>query len=60
MFSDVLNTDFNTILLNKCKPPLVGLRIVIIFSGNILHFFLNPLLSYKMLDLGFYPWSCYE
>ena len=37
MFSDVLNSDFNKILPNKCKPLLVGLRIVIIVSGNILH-----------------------
>ena len=32
MFSDVLNPDFNKILPNKCKPLLVGLRIVIIVS----------------------------
>ena len=37
MFSDVLNSDFNKILPNKCKPLLVGLRIVITVSGNILH-----------------------
>ena len=37
MFSDVLNSDFNKILPNKCKPLLIGLRIVIIVSGNILH-----------------------
>ena len=37
MFFDVLNSDFNKILPNKCKPLLVGLRIVIIFNGNILH-----------------------
>lgn len=49
LFSDELNINFTRILPNKCESLWVVLRIVMIFFGNILHFFHIPLIPTKFL-----------